>query len=638
MATPMAIPTATAVVARHYKDFLTPAFHRRFTAAILPVLFACWAVAACISLGSGTSFFWSIFPLFSWCGLRTLALVLPCLCIFIVRIMNMHVGRRTSESQFGGFVQALIGGHDRSGTVLATLLWYSLSAWLVTEIFVWSLPSKSNLGWIDPGREYERPRVNENPLYLRTMLSMAAVMFTAKHLYNDDDLVELTDQDEDEKWTTSLRWLAEYAVAIFMHALSSSLVFLVFGTVIYFLTLRHSLWPGVSTLAHWLNRHLVPDRGPPGLANVGRLAFQTVAALTSLISLWDASNLMFSSCISYPPIKKGHPLTDQIVDAHGNIISRSRDPNGSLVRGLDAKRNVTRAFAFWELYLICNRENKIFEDRRKTLFQDPDRKPSSTWAQISSLCLAEISGISSRIKCYQESISPKPAPEVINAPPPPSLPKIASRPTIEDKDVFLHRTSRPNAVGSLARQLGQSHGSPTLLATGASRALAWTGNHTSETLTKTHLTQSIQTQLQAILASPIGAPFRKTFSSRLKAIIFNTPYSDRETITHAVKSLTALTLVSIAEDEYGQVAPTIPAIINTLTDVVFGIKQLEATLEPHWSDVFFSPAAREVEEVGMLRAMVQGELGRIVEKFEPFAGALGLGEGQMGRAREAVEL
>ena len=89
--------------ARSYKDFLTPAMHRRFTSATTGALVLCYIYAV---LASDANLFWRFFIL-GRPGIRTLLLFLSVLSVFIVRLANLQVGERNTASGFETLYQHL---------------------------------------------------------------------------------------------------------------------------------------------------------------------------------------------------------------------------------------------------------------------------------------------------------------------------------------------------------------------------------------------------------------------------------------------------------------------------------------------------------------------------------------------------
>ena len=162
-----------------YREFLTPALHRRFTSAALVTLVVCYAEAVLIADKSTRKFdtqtqlslrsnggvvFWFWFPL-GPAGIRTLLLFLSVLSIFVLRVAQLHLGKaggvakgekgtesatgaRTTASPFQTFTRYFF----RLNTI-QTLGWYLFSAWWFSEVYMWSAPESANLGWIAAGRQ-----------------------------------------------------------------------------------------------------------------------------------------------------------------------------------------------------------------------------------------------------------------------------------------------------------------------------------------------------------------------------------------------------------------------------------------------------------------------------------------------------
>ncbi|KAL8930164.1 MAG: hypothetical protein Q9208_000781, partial [Pyrenodesmia sp. 3 TL-2023] len=124
---------------RLYREFLTPTLHRRFTQAAEVSLLLSYLTAIVIVL-------WSWFPLGS-AGIRTLLLFLSPLLVFVLRVAQIHCGTRSTVSPFHTFKQFF---YNRD--VLETSFCYVLSALLLSEVYIWSVPREANLSWVLQGR------------------------------------------------------------------------------------------------------------------------------------------------------------------------------------------------------------------------------------------------------------------------------------------------------------------------------------------------------------------------------------------------------------------------------------------------------------------------------------------------------
>ena len=89
-----------------YKQFLTPALHRRFTGAAVVILAICYVEAvligektSCINgllsverRANSMAVFWSWFPI-GTAGIKTLLLFISALSIFVLRVAQLHLGK-----------------------------------------------------------------------------------------------------------------------------------------------------------------------------------------------------------------------------------------------------------------------------------------------------------------------------------------------------------------------------------------------------------------------------------------------------------------------------------------------------------------------------------------------------------------
>lgn len=90
--------------------------------------------------------FWSWFPL-GPCGIRAVMLFISSLVIFILRVGQMHVGSRTANSAF-----SRLRGSILSLSSVKILGWYTFSAWIFGEVYIWSSPAQAGFNWVKPGR------------------------------------------------------------------------------------------------------------------------------------------------------------------------------------------------------------------------------------------------------------------------------------------------------------------------------------------------------------------------------------------------------------------------------------------------------------------------------------------------------
>ena len=146
---------------RFYREFLTPALHRRFSRAAGLTLLVCYVEAIAIGDKSSRKLFSRLFllPLTNWyevlwswfpigpVTIRTLLLFIAALLVFLLRVAQMHFGCRTTDSSFDTFKQYLF----RFNT-LQTLVCYFFSAWWFSEVYIWSMTADTDLQWVAEGK------------------------------------------------------------------------------------------------------------------------------------------------------------------------------------------------------------------------------------------------------------------------------------------------------------------------------------------------------------------------------------------------------------------------------------------------------------------------------------------------------
>jgi len=602
---------------------------------------------------SDGNLFWRFFIL-GRPGIRMMLLFLSVLSVFIIRLANLHVGERNTTSGVETLYQ-----HLTSARTYNTLWWYLVSAFVFGEVYIWSRGNDANLGWIDKGRHYERARLNENPIVLRSLYLYLAAVQTCVHLYSERDTVSLLKAEENNKQgssegTQSVRpidKLKQTLPTIAQQSFKLMILGLVTIMPIYLIFLRRTAWSWTSFFGRIFFRNLPKHSTPAGFIHLPGLIWQSASSCLMMIFLWEISNAVFTLYVAQPPLKKDNPLTSEIKDNAGSYVTKSQDPNGSLLNGLKSKKEVPKTFAFWELYLICTQ----FDARRKTIFNEVDRKTGSTWVQMSTACLSEIEAIRSRIRASQdpvegrakmaaEELARKQQEHLIGHPQtePMGLPSIANR-GVQDGEVFAKQSSSfAQNVGALARSVGQSPNAHNPLTPRARRALEWgtdrvLSKEQQAQLSKQALGKETNAYVLSFLQTPVGEPFRKTFARLANAVIFGIPHSNRVNIVHAIRSLTSLVLASLKEDDYGQASKDVPAIIRAYTATIGEIQRFLAVLEPSRTDVEFDAnKSRQVREISDVVQELRNGLEQMLLAFGEYAGSLGLSKREVREAKEAV--
>ncbi|EME38555.1 hypothetical protein DOTSEDRAFT_57605 [Dothistroma septosporum NZE10] len=663
-------PKATAPTerVRLYKEFLTPALHRRFINAVGILFAVCYVSGIIITNFSGTliTVWFPIGP----AGARASLLLITSLSVLVVRVANMHIGERHTTS---GAELAYDLVWRRLGQTLHTVGWYAFAGWLFGEFYVWTRGDSAELGLVLPYESYERPRLNENPIFLRSLFIVLGVLQAGLHLVNDYDYVnipatprEAREREQEAqrnvltsilspetvaKLPTVVRTLADKLGPIVHSAVNITIVTVMAHIFIYFLVLRRPLWSFFYSIARtWFQ--LPNSAPPPGISDlhIWALFRQTLTAPLALSIMWEVTNTIFTVFVAQAPILKDAPLTSEVKDTRGVLLRRSKDPNHSLLDGLKNKREVNKTFAFWELYLIATQ----YDNRRKTIYTEVARKDGSTWSQVCEVALKEVAAIGTRIqaemipeqKTVQED---KPAfsrlvEDDLNASKPEQrgLPKIADREVTGNGDVFTKKQPDfAQTFGNLARSVGQSANTqnpitPTALKYlefGADQLVSKEGR---ERLSRNQIQQQADSYLARILQTPIGEAFRSTFARQVKKVVFGSPTSNKANIVFATRALTELAVKSLKEDDYGQVQADIAKIVRAFTATIKSIENYTQQLKPHWTDFGFTQQDRHVAEVQELLEILKTCLKQIMLTFGEYASVLGLSKKEVREAGEAT--
>jgi nucleoporin NDC1 len=272
--------------------------------------------------------FWAVFPI-GPTGFRTFFIFLCGLAILVLRIAQYHVGLRTSNSGLQTFLK-----YAATSQTLEAIVSYTLSAWLFSQIYLWS--ATEDLAWVSvqPGVG-GRVRLNEKPIFFTVHFLVLGVVNGGLHIAHDDDRLRLNaarlrsadtpTPEPPRPWSSRL---LNQAPLLAHRALVRTLAVLIFNIVFYHAVLRSLSWR--IALAIFRPFYTMPKTNLAPTTHGGisfPLWVKCAYASFMLLFLWLAGNKIFSMFLVRPPLKNGNPLT-----------SESKDPNGSLLNGLKSKK------------------------------------------------------------------------------------------------------------------------------------------------------------------------------------------------------------------------------------------------------------------------------------------------------------
>lgn len=586
------------------------------------------------------SVIWPWFPI-GPAGIRT-SIIFACgLAVLILRIAHYHVGLRTT----GSGVQTLFA-NVISFSTWETIFWYFVSSFvLFAPAFLWSTPDSANLRYVTY-LSGDRARVNERAVFLTYYLVICGLKRSIDHFVGDTDRLDLGLMGREEKEnpaeaSISLKKVLLRLPAILAETFTEALRALVITGVVYYLFGGRSfayqfalMWLRPFYNIHRAN--VLPTSYPLDMWLLGRCTL----AGTLLIFLWAAGNLAFSIFMVKEPLKNGLPLT-----------SDSKDPNGSLLNGLKSKKlsvkvrssqilvsavaNLYQCFATWELSYIAT----SFEDRRRAIFADIDRKDGPMWSQVYGLCMEAIKDMESRVDNYGKAPAPPPAP-------PAEEPRQRVSAPINEANILTPEKSKAGAAATAREVVKVITSGPTTSPTPFSglQRLAKKGcDQTKDHVLTKEQQQAMspdnvwgqiqQSTLWAMNFEWFRALFQQRFRTDIAGAVMGSPYAEPTLYMNAVNALSQLSVHSLGEDRFGNVHRDVPTIIRTLTVVIQKVEAFKQSFPVHWSDKSGTKEAPELEQV--LEAMRAG-LSQVVTSFEPFRHDLRLSPADLRLAKEAA--
>ncbi|KAI0099319.1 nucleoporin protein Ndc1-Nup [Nemania sp. FL0031] len=622
----MASPTARQPP---YKDFLQPALQRRFAGTAAIVLALCYSESVVLS-GWGRVL-WAWMPL-SVTGLRAAILFFCVLPIIVLRIAHSHMGIRTSNSVFETLANTII----RPST-FEIILTYTISALLFSQVYLRSTPEEAGMRWISNATG--RSRLNEQAVFYSTSLVLLGVVQGVLHVALDQDRLllgtvetrrenarkrgEVPARPPPEHWGSKIgEWTPTLTVRCGMLAITVATV----NYVVLYHFLRLAAWRLSIRFFRFLYSDLPRYNLPPGTApwSVWMLG-RTIWASFLLCLLWYFGDIALRVQLTRQPLKNEQPLT-----------AESKDPNGSLLNGLKSKKPRVLAFAMWELAFIT----RDFGPRRRSIFEDIDRRDGTMWSQIYAVCLDHIQSIERRIDDYERP--PAPVPVTEPAADPAQQRSHVSQP-INTNDV---RAPRPVAKTALVidtvSKVITSPGKTPIesWAPKIRRGAALVADHVmtreqKEAIQPQALQGYLGTLALRVLALPVIGPiFQQRFDRRIAKIVLGSPYAETSVYINAAYALSHLGECSLVEDQYGGVQRDIPTIIRTFTAVIRRLEAFQDGFPTHWTDMSGNRQCPEVREV--LTALKDG-LDALIKAFGDYSNDLRLSRADMRLAREAAE-
>lgn len=335
---------------------------------------------------------------------------------------------------------------------------------------------------------------------------------------------------------------------------------------------------------------------------------------------WETTSFFFSTLLAQEPLKKDQPLS-----------TASRDPNGTLLTGLKAKRNVVKTFAFWELVIIAQKHT----ERRKAIFADIEREGGTTWSQMLNAALDVVQDITTRIEAATTKAKTPEASQDADAMEIDSLPRIA--PPIKESPIYANSPQPQTRTQELesyidwgAKRIGQSKRpfSPSVSKSKKLLKYVSPAGVSPDNITSTNFFKYAWSRLQT---SPVGYFFRTPFSRKVNTTILGTPHSNAALIIDAIESIIRMQVSSLSEDIYGKVIQGVPTTVRAFTSTINAIETFveNDVLEEATQDA-------DIEEVEVVLARLKAGLAELLSAFQLYLTDQGVSAAEHRQAQNAA--
>lgn len=197
-------------------------------------------------------------------------------------------------------------------------------------------------------RPWERKKLNERPIYLRSVFFILAITQSVVHLYFDYDQVVLPITKAQNEFVAPhsrrmAAWISErnrilapmfdwntddWASSIPRNMVLRTSVICVSATIVYQFLIRRAAWNWSLTFASivWDVPESPLSFIPPHYPS---LLWRSITAGLLLVFLWESSSALFSAYVAGQPIKREQPLS-----------ASSIDQNGTLLNGLKSRKEI----------------------------------------------------------------------------------------------------------------------------------------------------------------------------------------------------------------------------------------------------------------------------------------------------------
>ena len=207
-------------------------------------------------------------------------------------------------------------------------------------------------------RSYERPQLNDRPIYLKSVHLMLGLVQGMLHLYYDYGRIHLecaiqSGEGNPKNSVPPIMQVWKGLPPLMVQTLRRALLISFIGPFIYVIFIQQLAWAWnlkFAKLVWSISRTAKPSWWKPFNYS---MYLRSLSSGFLLTTLWELSNITFSMYLAQPPLKGGEPLTDNfkgssktsnpsVSDGNSKGGLMQGDPNGSLLNGLKSKKETTK--------------------------------------------------------------------------------------------------------------------------------------------------------------------------------------------------------------------------------------------------------------------------------------------------------
>lgn len=497
---------------------------------------------------------------------------------------------------------------------MSSAVWFS-------EIFTFTAPASWQLHWTINGGYGAPDKLNERPIYLRTVFILLAIVHATIHNWNALSLLTLSkskERDNAGNNSVTARVMASLP-AMGLRAGLSSVATSVLAPFLYHGLVRSAFWRLHIVWAKLFANIPKSESNPPSSIYLGSGIFWGFVLSVALSLTWQLNIVLFQFFMLRKPVKNGMLLS-----------ALSKDPNGTLLNGLSAKMQLVKTLAFWELDIIA----RTSPERRMNIFGDFERPMQEpVFTSIISAAQGVVRLIQTRIH-EAENPTSKIAPTKTSTDPANDssiqhLPRLLPNSTSAKTLIYQDPNTGGNAFTRVSKEVKLLGSSNQPLSPPRERLQRLADQVTPEAL---KYIEDIKLRTDQL---PVTRFLGVSSTRVVKSTILGAPIANPDLISYAISSSTTLLVASLTEDAFGKAVKCVPSTIQCFASTVFAI---EAFVQKHTNGGFVAEKdATELRDIINIHKELKAAIAELLDKFQLFLNDVGLSIRDLNETRKALK-